>query len=107
MSLFSVSHLGVGRTFRWKQSLRHELSFALWLTGRCVFRDRAWGGLRVLHRHYADWCVEGNFDVPAGVCTFTQLLRDEGALVTGSGLVYGVLLKEDAPPASMRGGEQG
>jgi hypothetical protein len=63
---------------------------------RCAFRDRTWGGVRVLHKDYAHWCTAQNRDVPAGFATFEILLRDVGSEMRGDSLVYGIILLEDA-----------
>lgn len=66
-----------------------------WLEEQCVFRDRTWGGVKALHKHYAVWCDQVARDVPASLAMFEKLLREAGCLLTGNGLVYGLLLRED------------
>jgi hypothetical protein len=76
----------------------YEEAFHQWMQERCVFRDRAWGGVGALHRDYAIWCDHGCQDVPAGLPTFEKLLREEGFVVTEHRVVYGLLLAEDLDP---------
>jgi hypothetical protein len=73
----------------------YEETLGEWVRARCVFSDRAWGGIKAFHRDYAEWCDQVAHDVPAGLATFEKLLREFCSLVTNNGLIYGVLLKED------------
>jgi hypothetical protein len=66
-----------------------------WASARCVFRDRAWGGVAALHRDYVEWShATGNIP-PATLATFQVWLAWQGFTLTGP-LVYGLLLAEDS-----------
>jgi hypothetical protein len=73
----------------------YEATLHEWVLARCVFRDRAWGGIKALHKNYVGWCDQVALDVPAGLATFEKLLREFCSFTTKNGLVYGVLLEED------------
>ena len=70
----------------WKEDLQR------WMLSTCRFRDRAFGGVSCLHRHFCDWQLSRN-DVPPSRAVFDALLRDVGFLATKE-LVYGLVLKE-------------
>jgi hypothetical protein len=73
----------------------YEDAFSLWLQKRCLFLDRAWWGIGVLHRDYFAWCDVTGADVPSCLGTFKILLQDSGFTITDDGLVYGLALIED------------
>ncbi len=68
--------------------------FGRWALAHCVFRDRCWGGVAVLHREWEEWCFLEDV-VPANLLTFRALLEDKGFTLTERGTVYGLLLPED------------
>jgi len=70
-------------------------SFGLWMLARCVYRDRAWGGVGALHLDLARWCAAQGRALPESRRAFTAELQAEGFAVTTDGLVYGLMLGED------------
>jgi hypothetical protein len=77
------------------ETAAYEEALHQWVLDRCVFRDRAWGGIRALHNDYAVWCDKVMRDVPAGLPAFEKLLKEFCSFTTENGLIYGVLLRED------------
>jgi hypothetical protein len=67
-----------------------------WMLARCVYRDRCWGGIGALYLDLAQWCAEQGQPAPASRRAFTAELQAEGFAVTTDGLVYGLMLREDA-----------
>jgi hypothetical protein len=70
-------------------------SFGLWMLARCVYRDRAWGGVGALHLDLARWCADHRQSAPESRRVFVESLQAEGFAVTTDGLVYGLMLGED------------
>jgi hypothetical protein len=79
-----------------------EDDFHEWLLMNCSFRDRSFGGLIVLHRHFCDWAICSG-KVPCRRDTFEALLAGMG-FYQSDGLVYGLLLEE--LPRTTTGGVQ-
>ncbi|MDR3752858.1 MAG: hypothetical protein P4K93_09340 [Terracidiphilus sp.] len=71
-------------------------ALGLWMLARCVYRDRSWGGVGALYLDLARWCAEQGRPVPASRRAFTAELQAEGFAVSADGLVYGLMLREDA-----------
>jgi hypothetical protein len=67
--------------------------FSKWALECCLFRDRCFGGVAVLHRDFWRWCVDRE-TVGCMLETFEALLENEGFSMAG-GLVYGLVLKAD------------
>jgi hypothetical protein len=67
--------------------------FHRWVITECIFRDRCFGGVGGLLRHFCEWQVTRD-EVPCTRNTFEALLRDSGFFFA-EGLVYGLLLKAD------------
>jgi hypothetical protein len=65
-----------------------------WATARCVFCDRALGGMAALHRDYVEWShATGNIP-PATLATFQAWIAWQRFTLTDP-LVHGLLLAED------------
>lgn len=71
----------------------HELE--LWLLDRCVFRDRSWTPIAVLHLDRLRWRPGHGLAVGASRLAFADALRAQGFLVTSDSLCRGLLLKKD------------
>jgi hypothetical protein len=69
-----------------------------WAMARCVFRERAWGGLTVLHRDYVAWSHQTGNIPPATLPTFKAWATDQGFTLTDGGMVYGLVLGDDLRP---------
>ncbi len=67
--------------------------FGKWALECCRFRDRCFGGIKVLHANFSDWCIAQQ-TVGCMLETFEALLEAESFLLA-SGLVSGLVLKED------------
>jgi hypothetical protein len=67
--------------------------FHKWVMEQCAFRDRCFGGIGCLHVHFCEWASTRS--VPCTRETFEALLRMED-FETADGLIYGLILKEDA-----------
>ena len=76
-----------------QQAARALTQFDEWANTFCVFRDRDWGGISSLYRHFAEFCDGRN---PCDAEVFTWILRDQGFSVC-DGLVYGLILAADLP----------
>ena len=71
----------------------HELE--LWLLDRCVFRDRSWTPIAVLHLDRFRWRPGHGLAVGASRLAFVDALRAQGFTVIPDGLCSGLLLKKD------------
>jgi hypothetical protein len=69
--------------------------FEEWAATHCVFRDKCWGHLKSLHRHFSIFCSGRN---PCTIVSLRAILRDQGFRLAGD-LVYGLILAEDDPLA--------
>ena len=71
-----------------------------WVTSRCAFRDRAWGGVSALHRDYVEWSHASGNIPPATISTFRLWIGAQGFVLTGT-LVCGLVLAEDLRPGRL------
>ncbi len=71
-------------------------ALGLWMLARCVYRDRAWGGVGALYLDLARWCAAQGRALPESRRAFTAELLAEGFAVTTDGLVCGLMLGEDS-----------
>ena len=67
----------------------------LWLRDRCVFHDRSWTPVAVLHLDRFRWRAGRGLPVALQGLAFVDALRAQGVTVTTDGLCGGLLLKED------------
>jgi hypothetical protein len=67
----------------------------LWATKRCVFRDRQWGSVKGLYRDYCRWSAVAE-RTPCLADTFLDWIIHGGLVVDALGLVYGLVLVDDA-----------
>ena len=84
------------RTAQEAEAAPESDAVGLWMLARCVYRDRCWGGVGALYLALARWCAEHGQPAPESRRAFTAELQAEGFTVTADGLVYGLMLAEDA-----------
>ena len=84
------------RTEQEPESAPESDVLGLWMIARCVYRDRCWGGVGALYLDLARWCAAQGRPVPESRRAFTAELQTEGFAVSADGLVYGMMLAEDA-----------
>jgi hypothetical protein len=77
--------------------------FHRWAITECVFRDRCFGGIGRLLRHFCEWQVTRD-EVPCTRKTFEALLS-HGGFFFAEGLVYGLLLKAEVLAMESGSGE--
>ena len=74
----------------------HEVhKLELWLLDRCVFRDRSWTPIAVLHLDRLRWRAGPRSARGPSRLVFMDALRAQGFTVTPDGLCSGLLLKKD------------
>jgi hypothetical protein len=71
--------------------------FEAWALRECVYLDRAFGGVTVLHVAFSEWCI-ANRSVPSTRITFERLLYSQGFLIC-DGLVSALVLRSDTKAA--------
>lgn len=78
------------------ESVPESDALGLWMLARCVYRDRAWGGVGALYLDLARWCAEQGQPAPESRRAFVAALQAEGFAVDTNSLVYGLMLGEDS-----------
>jgi len=91
-----------------KGDMRYAVHVQEWALDRCIWKDKAWGGLHVLHADFSYWCSARGV-ASTSRSHFEAFLEDQGFHVDRAyKLCYGLYLRDDVlffVPRNVQSGE--
>jgi hypothetical protein len=77
-----------------RQTGERAYDFSGWALERCVWRERAWGGLGILYRDFSHWCLVRSIGSPSRAQLERALDKQGFTLDRNRGLCTGLLLRD-------------